>query len=173
MTNVVDPLAGSYYVEKLTADLIDEAWALIEEVEQMGGMTKAVASGLPKLKIEESAARRQAMIDRGEEVIVGVNKYTADKQPDIEVRDIDNNQVREAQVAKLQSIRASRDQLACDDALLELGRRCVEGGNLLEAAVEAARHRATVGEIFIGDGGHIWPASRGGEDIGWRVWICL
>ncbi|MDO7638835.1 MAG: methylmalonyl-CoA mutase family protein, partial [Planktomarina temperata] len=140
---------GSYYVEKLTADLIDEAWALIEEVEEMGGMTKAVASGLPKLKIEESAARRQAMIDRGEEVIVGVNKYTSDKQPDIEVRDIDNNQVREAQVAKLQSIRASRDQTACDAALLELGRRCVEGGNLLEAAVEAARHRATVGEISL------------------------
>ena len=103
MTNVVDPLAGSYYVEKLTADLIDEAWALIEEVEEMGGMTKAVASGLPKLKIEESAARRQAMIDRGEEVIVGVNKYKADSQPDIEVRDIDNNQVRDAQVAKLES----------------------------------------------------------------------
>ena len=149
VTNVVDPLAGSYYVEKLTADLIDEAWALIEEVEEMGGMTKAVASGLPKLKIEESAARRQAMIDRGEEVIVGVNKYTSDKQPDIEVRDIDNNQVREAQVAKLQSIRANRDQAACDAALLELGRRCVEGGNLLEAAVEAARYRATVGEISL------------------------
>ena len=149
VTNVVDPLAGSYYVEKLTADLIDEAWALIEEVEEMGGMTKAVASGLPKLKIEESAARRQAMIDRGEEVIVGVNKYTSDKQPDIEVRDIDNNQVRDAQVAKLQSIRANRDQVACDAALLELGRRCVEGGNLLEAAVEAARYRATVGEISL------------------------
>ena len=100
VTNVVDPLAGSYYVEKLTADLIDEAWALIEEVEEMGGMTKAVASGLPKLKIEESAARRQAMIDRGEEVIVGVNKYTSENQPDIEVRDIDNNQVRDAQVSR-------------------------------------------------------------------------
>ena len=95
VTNVVDPLAGSYYVESLTHELVDEAWALIEEVEEMGGMTKAVASGLPKLKIEESAARRQAMIDRGEEVIVGVNKYKADSQPDIEVRDIDNNQVRD------------------------------------------------------------------------------
>ena len=149
VTNVVDPLAGSYYVEKLTADLIDEAWALIEEVEEMGGMTKAVASGLPKLKIEESAARRQAMIDRGEEVIVGVNKYKADSQPDIEVRDIDNNQVRDAQVAKLETIRATRDKVACDAALLELGRRCEMGGNLLEAAIEAARHRATVGEISL------------------------
>jgi methylmalonyl-CoA mutase len=149
VTNVVDPLAGSYYVEKLTADLIDEAWALIEEVEEMGGMTKAVASGLPKLKIEESAARRQAMIDRGEEVIVGVNKYKADSQPDIEVRDIDNNQVRDAQVAKLETIRATRDKAACDAALLELGRRCEMGGNLLEAAIEAARHRATVGEISL------------------------
>ena len=149
VTNVVDPLAGSYYVEKLTADLIDEAWALIEEVEEMGGMTKAVASGLPKLKIEESAARRQAMIDRGEEVIVGVNKYKADSQPDIEVRDIDNNQVRDAQVAKLETIRTTRDKVACDVALLELGRRCEMGGNLLEAAIEAARHRATVGEISL------------------------
>ena len=149
VTNVVDPLAGSYYVEKLTADLIDEAWALIEEVEEMGGMTKAVASGLPKLKIEESAARRQAMIDRGEEVIVGVNKYKADSQPDIEVRDIDNNQVRDAQVAKLETIRTTRDKVACDVALLELERRCEMGGNLLEAAIEAARHRATVGEISL------------------------
>ena len=149
ITDTVDPLAGSYYVENLTAEMIEKADALITEIQEMGGMTKAVASGLPKLKIEESAARRQAMIDRGEEVIVGVNKYTSDKQPDIEVRDIDNNQVREAQVAKLQSIRARRDQTACDAALLELGRRCVEGGNLLEAAVEAARHRATVGEISL------------------------
>ncbi|MGB1234650.1 MAG: methylmalonyl-CoA mutase [Planktomarina sp.] len=149
VTNVVDPLAGSYYVEKLTSDLVDEAWKLIEEVEEMGGMTKAVASGLPKLKIEESAAKRQAMIDRGDEVIVGVNKYKLDKQPDIEVRDIDNNQVRDSQVAKLDHIRATRDQATCDDALLELGRRCAEGGNLLEAAIECARHRATVGEISL------------------------
>jgi len=108
-----------------------------------------VASGLPKLKIEESAARRQAMIDRGEEVIVGVNKYKSKTQPDIEIRDIDNNQVRDAQVAKLTAIRASRDKVNCDKALLELGRRCEEGGNLLEAAIEAARHRATVGEISL------------------------
>ena len=149
ITNVVDPLAGSYYVEKLTADMIDEAWLLIEEVEQLGGMTKAVASGIPKLKIEESAARRQALIDRGEEVIIGVNKYQIETQPDIEVRDINNDEVREAQVIKLKKIRRTRDKIACEDALLELGRRCEEGGNLLEAAIEAVRHRATVGEVSL------------------------
>ena len=149
ITNVVDPLAGSYYVEKLTADMIDEAWLLIEEVEQLGGMTKAVASGIPKLKIEESAARRQALIDRGEEVIIGVNKYQIETQPDIEVRDINNDEVREAQLIKLKNIRRTRDKLACEDALLELGRRCEEGGNLLEAAIEAVRHRATVGEVSL------------------------
>ena len=149
VTKVVDPLAGSYYVEKLTADLIDEAWNLIVEVEEMGGMTKAVSSGLPKLKIEESAAKRQAQVDRGDEVIVGVNKYKLEMQPEIDVRDIDNNQVRDAQVAKLAHIRAARDTSACETALLEIGRRCEEGGNLLEAAVEAARHRATVGEMSL------------------------
>ena len=149
VTKVVDPLAGSYYVEKLTADLIDEAWNLIVEVEEMGGMTKAVSSGLPKLKIEESAAKRQAQVDRGDEVIVGVNKYKLETQPEIDVRDIDNNQVRDAQVAKLAHIRAARDTSACETALLEIGRRCEEGGNLLEAAVEAARHRATVGEMSL------------------------
>ncbi len=149
VTNVVDPLAGSYYVESLTEQLADEAWALIEEIEDMGGMTKAVASGLPKLKIEESAARRQAMIDRGDEVIVGVNKYRLETEDSIEIRDIDNDTVREAQVAKLERIRASREANACDAALLELGRVAEEGGNLLAAAIEAARARATVGEISL------------------------
>jgi len=147
VTNVVDPLAGSYYVEKLTADLAEEAWKIIEEVEEMGGMTKAVASGMPKLRIEESAAKRQAMIDRGEEVIVGVNKYRLDKEEPIDILDVDNVAVREAQVARLASIRAMRDQAACDAALAEVERRAAQGGNVLEAAVEAARHRATVGEI--------------------------
>ncbi|MHA7887026.1 MULTISPECIES: methylmalonyl-CoA mutase [Roseicyclus] len=147
VTKVVDPLAGSYYVEALTNDLIEKAWALIEEVEEMGGMTKAVASGMPKLRIEESAARRQAMIDRGEEVIVGVNKYRKDKEDPIDILEIDNDKVREAQVARLEHIRATRDQAACDAALGELERRATEGGNLLEAAVEAARARASVGEI--------------------------
>ena len=149
VTNVVDPLAGSYYVEALTENLAEEAWKLIEEIEEMGGMTKAVASGLPKLKIEESAARRQAMIDRGDEVIVGVNKYRLEKEDEIDILDVDNMAVREQQVAKLERIRAGRDQAACDATLLELGRRCEEGGNLLEAAVECARARATVGEISL------------------------
>ena len=147
ITRVVDPLAGSYYVESLTAELAESAWALIEEVEAMGGMTKAVASGMPKLRIEESAARRQAMIDRGEEVVVGVNKYRPTREEPIEILDVDNMKVREAQIARLAAIRASRDVAKCDAALHELERRAREGGNLLDAAVEAARARASVGEI--------------------------
>jgi len=147
VTNVVDPLAGSYYVEKLTADLADAAWQIIEEVDTMGGMTKAVASGMPKLRIEEAAAQRQANIDRGEQVIVGVNKYRLDQEDDIEIRDIDNAAVRETQIARLDSIREDRDAARCEAALGEISRRAAEGGNLLEAAVEAARARATVGEI--------------------------
>ncbi len=147
VTRVVDPLAGSYYVEKLTADLAEAAWKLIEEVEELGGMTKAVASGMPKLRIEESAAKRQAMIDRGEEVIVGVNKYRLAKEDPIDILDIDNVKVREAQIARLERTRAARDEAGCTAALAELERRAKEGGNLLEAAVEAARARASVGEI--------------------------
>jgi methylmalonyl-CoA mutase len=147
VTNVVDPLAGSYYVEKLTADLADAAWKIIEEVEEMGGMTKAVASGMPKLRIEEAAATRQANIDRGTEVIVGVNKYRRDKEEPIDILDVDNVAVRISQIARLKSIRESRDETACTAALQELTRRASEGGNLLEGAVEAARARATVGEI--------------------------
>ncbi|SFP17128.1 methylmalonyl-CoA mutase [Tranquillimonas alkanivorans] len=147
VTNVVDPLAGSYYVEKLTADLIDAAREVIREVDEMGGMTKAVASGMPKLRIEEAAARKQAAIDRGEEVIVGVNKFRLEKEEEIDVLDIDNVKVREGQIRRLEKVRAERDQAACDAALEELSRRAKEGGNLLEAAVEAARARATVGEI--------------------------
>ncbi len=147
ITNVVDPLAGSYYVESLTAELAEKAWALIEEVEEMGGMTKAVASGMPKLRIEETAARRQAMIDRGREVIVGVNKYRKDKEDPIDILDVDNVKVREGQVTRLARLRADRDEAACQAALEELTRRAGAGGNLLEAAVEAARARASVGEI--------------------------
>ena len=147
VTNVVDPLAGSYYVEKLTADLADAAWKLIEEVDEMGGMTKAVASGMPKLRIEETAARRQADIDRGDQVIVGVNKYRLEKEDEIDILDVDNVAVREAQIARLENIRRTRDQAKCEAALAELSRRAAEGGNLLEAAVEAARARASVGEI--------------------------
>lgn len=147
ITHVVDPLAGSYYVERLTHDLAEAAWTLIEEVEEMGGMTKAVATGMPKLRIEETAARRQAMIDRGEEVIVGVNKYRKDKEDPIDILDIDNDKVRRDQIAGLERLRANRDSGTVDAALAEVERRAREGGNLLEAAVEAARARATVGEI--------------------------
>ena len=147
ITKVVDPLAGSYYVEKLTADLAEAAWKLIEEVEELGGMTKAVASGMPKLRIEESAARRQAMIDRGDEVIVGMNKYRLAKEDPIDILDIDNVKVRESQIARLATTRANRDEAACAAALAELERRARDGGNLLDAAVGAARARASVGEI--------------------------
>jgi methylmalonyl-CoA mutase len=147
VTNVVDPLAGSYYVEKLTHDLAEAAWKLIEEVDEMGGMTKAVASGMPKLRIEETAARRQADIDRGDQVIVGTNKYRLAKEEEIDILDVDNVAVREAQVDRLNKIRSERDEAACTAALNELERRSKEGGNLLEAAVEAARARASVGEI--------------------------
>ena len=147
VTNVVDPLAGSYYVETLTHELAEQAWALIEEVEELGGMTKAVASGMPKLRIEETAAKRQAMIDRGTEVIVGVNKYRKDNEDPIDIRDIDNDEVRKAQVARIDATKAARDDAACETALAEVSRRAAEGGNLLDAAVEAARARATVGEI--------------------------
>jgi len=147
ITHVVDPLAGSYYVESLTSELAERAWALMQEVEEMGGMTAAVASGMPKLRIEETAARRQAMIDRGEEVIVGVNKYRLEKEDEIDILDIDNDKVRASQMARLAEVRATRDEAACTAALAELTRRAAEGGNLLEAAVEAARARASVGEI--------------------------
>ena len=147
ITKVVDPLAGSYYVESLTHELAEKAWALIGEVEELGGMTKAVATGMPKLRIEESAARRQAMIDRGEEVIVGVNKYRLAEEDPIDILDIDNVKVRESQIARLKKVRDTRDEAACQAALDEMTRRAEKGGNLLEAAVEAARARATVGEI--------------------------
>ncbi|MEL7149654.1 MAG: methylmalonyl-CoA mutase [Pseudomonadota bacterium] len=147
VTNVVDPLAGSYYVESLTAELAEKAWGLMEEVEEMGGMTKAVASGMPKLRIEESAARRQAMIDRGDEVIVGVNKYRKDKEDPIDILEVDNEKVREAQIARLERIRSSRDAAACDAALKAVEDAAQGDGNLLGAAVKAARARASVGEI--------------------------
>jgi len=148
VTNVVDPLAGSYYVESLTSSLADVARGLIAEVEERGGMTKAVAEGLPKRRIEESAARRQARIDRGEEVIVGVNKYQPAEETRVDVLEIDNTKVREQQVARLNKIRETRDQAACDAALAALTKIAeTGGGNLLAACVDAARARATVGEM--------------------------
>jgi methylmalonyl-CoA mutase len=147
VTHVIDPLAGSYYVESLTQELADAAWALIEEVEAIGGMTKAVESGMPKLRIEESAARRQAAVDRGDETVVGVNKYRLDSEPQVEVRDIDNTEVRRSQIARLDQIRATRDQAACAAALDALRVGAAANGNLLELCVDAARTRATVGEM--------------------------
>ncbi|MFV3130544.1 methylmalonyl-CoA mutase [Niveispirillum sp. KHB5.9] len=146
--HVVDPLGGSYYVEHLTASLAEAAEKLIDQVEDMGGMTKAVESGLPKLMIEEAAARRQARIDRGEEVIVGVNKYRPQNPETVDVLDIDNTAVREAQVALLKTIRASRDEAKVRETLSALTEAAqAKSGNLLALAVDAARARATVGEI--------------------------
>ena len=148
ITRTVDPLAGSYYVESLTASLIEEAEKLIDEVEGMGGMTKAVDAGLPKLRIEESAARRQSRIDRTEEVVVGVNRFQPDVKDEVEILDIDNTAVRQAQVARLEQVRATRDEDACRAALEALSAGADDASaNLLELSVNAARARATVGEI--------------------------
>ena len=146
--SVVDPWAGSYMMERLTQDMADTAWALIEEIEAMGGMTKAVESGWAKMKVEECAADKQARIDSGKDVIVGVNKYKLAKEDPIEILDIDNHAVREAQVARLGKIRATRDAAAVEQALAALT-ACAEGkgGNLLDLAVKAIRLRATVGEV--------------------------
>ena len=148
IARVVDPLAGSYYVESLTASLIAAARALIDEVEAHGGMTRAVAAGMPKLRIEEAAARRQARIDRHEDAIIGVNRYMSDDTTEVDILDIDNTAVREAQIARLDQIRAQRAETAWRDSLAALG-ACAESGkgNLLEYALDAARARATVGEI--------------------------
>ena len=148
VTRVVDPLAGSYYVESLTNELAGKAWALMEEVEAMGGMTRAVNDGYPKRLIEEAATRKQAAVDRGDEVIVGVNKYRPDNDDDFEILTVDNHAVREAQVKRLERIRRQRDPKRLETALDELAKVARSGeGNLLAAAVEAARARATVGEI--------------------------
>ena len=148
ITKVIDPWAGSFMMESLTEEVYQEARRIVEEVEDMGGMAKAVASGWPKLKIEECAAKRQANIDSGKEVIVGVNKYRLAKEDDIEVRSIDNAEVRESQLRRLQSMRAGRDQAEADRCLSALEAASASGeGNLLELAVTAARARCSVGEI--------------------------
>ncbi len=145
----VDPLAGSYFIESLTHALIREAEKIINEIEEMGGMTKAIETGMPKLRIEESAAKRQALIDKGEFVIVGVNKYVIPEEEDekVEVLDIDNTAVREKQIARLKKIKAERDNEKVKKVLDKITKVAEEGGNLLEVAVEAARLRATLGEI--------------------------
>ncbi|CAD7049577.1 MULTISPECIES: methylmalonyl-CoA mutase [Pseudorhizobium] len=148
ITKVVDPLAGSYYIESLTNELAEKAWALIEEVEKLGGMTKAVADGLPKRLIEEAATKRQARVDRGEEIIVGVNKYRLENEDDLDILAIDNTAVRAAQIKRLEQVRRQRDPKRLEETLGTLSEVARSGqGNLLSAAVEAARARATVGEI--------------------------
>ena len=150
ITNVVDPLAGSYYIESLTASLVNEARKLIEEADELGGMTKAVQAGVPKLRIEESAAIRQARIDKGEETIVGVNKYISKKQDSVEIRSIDNQQVRNQQIKKIMAVKSKRDEKQCETALEKLESAAKnDTSNLLEIAIEAAKARATVGEISL------------------------
>jgi methylmalonyl-CoA mutase len=148
ITRMVDPWAGSYYVERLTHELMHAAWELIEEIEKLGGMAKAIETGLPKMRIEEAAARRQAGIDSGSDVIVGVNAYPAPEEPEIPVLAIDNDAVRQAQVERLDELKRERDGSEVREALAKLEKCAAAGkGNLLERAVEAARKRATLGEI--------------------------
>lgn len=147
VTNVIDPLGGSYYIESLTHSLAEAAWAKIQEVEEMGGMTKAVESAMPKLEIEEAAARKQARIDRGEEVVVGVNKYQLAKEDAIDILEVDNAAVRDAQIARLNKMREDRDEAKCQAALDALTKGAEGTDNLLALAVDAARARASVGEI--------------------------
>jgi methylmalonyl-CoA mutase len=148
ITKTVDPWAGSYYVESLTDELAKKAWSLIEEVEELGGMTKAIEAGIPKLRIEEAAARKQARIDSGQDIIVGVNKYRLDKEDPLHILDVDNQMVRRQQLEQLATIKATRNTEKVKECLESLTAAAKSGeGNLLELAVEAARHRATLGEI--------------------------
>ncbi len=147
ITQTVDPWGGSYYVEQLTAELVEKATALIEEVESLGGMTKAIEAGIPKMRIEEAAARKQARIDSGKDIIVGVNKYRLPKEDELSILDVDNQKVRAEQIEKLVQIKATRDQALVDAALTKLTSATETDENLLDLAIEAARVRATLGEI--------------------------
>jgi len=148
VTATVDPWGGSYYMEYLTDQLVERAWSLIEEVEELGGMAKAIEAGLPKLRIEEAAAKKQARIDSGKDVIVGVNRYQVDEESNIEVRDVDNQAVRESQLIRLKSLKSTRNNLEVNVSLEALTASAKSGqGNLLELAIQAARERATLGEI--------------------------
>ena len=144
--HVVDPLGGSYYVESLTASIIREAKKIMDEIEELGGMARAIETGMPKMRIEESAARRQARIDQGKDTIVGVNKYKVKDEVPIEVLDIPGT-VRDEQIARIKEIKAKRDNQAVQKALEKITAVAEKGGNLLEAAIEAVRLRATVGEV--------------------------
>ena len=144
----VDPWAGSYYVESLTAEIAEKAWALIQEIEELGGMTKAIEAGIPKLRIEEAAARKQARIDSSQDIIVGVNKYRLEKEDPLHILDVDNQMVRKQQIERLEQIKATRDNAKVAECLAKLTESAKNGGeNLLSLAVEAARNRATLGEI--------------------------
>ena len=147
VTNTVDPLAGSYFIESLTDELSKKAWEIIEEIESLGGMTKAVKAGVPKLKIEESATKKQAKVDSGSRVVVGVNKFKNPKEPKVDVRVIDNNRVRDDQIKKINDIKASRDQKAVDKSLAKLVTAAKEDSNLLARSIDAIKNRATVGEV--------------------------
>ena len=148
ITRAVDPWAGSYYVESLTNDIAQKAWALIEEVEELGGMAKAIETGIPKMRIEEAAARKQARIDSGKETIVGINKYKLDKEDPLETLEVDNTAVRISQIKRLEKLRAERNQEEVTEALVKITESMKTGkGNLLELAVDAARKRASLGEI--------------------------
>ncbi|WP_262511780.1 methylmalonyl-CoA mutase [Pseudochryseolinea flava] len=148
ITKLIDPLGGSYYVETLTHELVQKAWTLLQEVESLGGMTKAIESGIPKMRIEQAAAAKQARIDAARDVIVGVNKYQTDEKPDFEILEVDNTAVRNEQIARLQELKSSRDHHAVADALQQLSTAAASGeGNLLALSIAAARCRATLGEI--------------------------
>lgn len=150
ITSFIDPTGGSYYIEKLTEELVNEAWGLIQEVEELGGMAKAIETGLPKMRIEEAAARKQARIDSGKDIIVGVNRYELDKSEEqsIDILEVDNSKVREAQLKRLHDLKANRNKLAVEKTLKALEEAAASGkGNLLELAIECARERATLGEI--------------------------
>ena len=150
ITSFIDPTGGSYYIEKLTEELVNEAWGLIQEVEELGGMAKAIETGLPKMRIEEAAARKQARIDSGKDIIVGVNRYELEKSEEqsIDILEVDNSKVREAQLKRLHDLKANRNKLAVEKTLKALEEAASSGkGNLLELAIECARERATLGEI--------------------------
>ena len=150
ITHVVDPLGGSYYVEYLTEQLVNKAWALIEETEQLGGMTRAIESGIPKMRIEEAAAAKQARIDSGRDVIVGVNRYQTNEAPDFDIREVDNTAVRDEQIEKLKKLKRERNQTDVNAALSAIEQAAqTSNGNLLELAMVAARARATLGEISL------------------------
>ena len=148
ITQHIDPLGGSYYVERLTEELTNEAWKLIEEVEKLGGMAKAIETGLPKMRIEEAAAKKQAKIDSDKDIIVGVNRYQLEKEDDIDILEVDNTKVRDAQLIRLKTLKNNRNQNKVDNLLSELTEACnSEQGNLLEIAIRCARERASLGEI--------------------------